>query len=96
MEEADRVALFVRPQHPYTKALLSAVPSIDSIQHGVKKRIKLEGDPPSPISPPSGCAFHTRCSYAIGRCSREIPQLNIYQPGHRVACHLVDENGFHG
>jgi peptide/nickel transport system ATP-binding protein len=94
MEEADRIALFARPQHPYTKALLSAVPSIDSIKHGVQKRIKLEGDPPSPITPPSGCVFHTRCSYAVSRCRQEMPQLNTYQPGHRVACHLVDENGF--
>ncbi|MGD8647768.1 MAG: ATP-binding cassette domain-containing protein [Desulfobacterales bacterium] len=94
MEEADRIALFARPQHPYTKALLSAVPTIDSIKHGVKTRIKLEGDPPSPISPPSGCVFHTRCSFTVSRCCRDMPQLKNYQTGHRVACHLVDENGF--
>jgi peptide/nickel transport system ATP-binding protein len=94
MEEADRIALFTQPQHPYTKALLSAVPSVESVKHGIKERIKLEGDPPSPISPPSGCAFHTRCAYTVSRCRRETPQLNSYRPGHRVACHLVGENGF--
>jgi peptide/nickel transport system ATP-binding protein len=94
MEEANRLALFTQPQHPYTKALLSAVPSVESVKHGIKERIKLEGDPPSPISPPSGCVFHTRCAHAVSRCRQEMPQLNIYQPGHRVACHLVDKNGF--
>jgi peptide/nickel transport system ATP-binding protein len=94
VEEADRNSLFSQPQHPYTRALLSAVPSIKSVKHGVKGRIRLEGDPPSPISPPSGCAFHTRCVHAVSRCRQEMPQLNSYRPGHRVACHLVDENGF--
>jgi len=94
MEEANRMALFTQPQHPYTKALLSAVPSVESVKHGIKERIKLEGDPPSPISPPSGCAFHTRCAYTVSRCRRETPQLSSYRPGHRVACHLVGENGF--
>jgi peptide/nickel transport system ATP-binding protein len=94
MEEADRISLFSRPQHPYTRALLSAVPSIKSVKHGTKGRIKLEGDPPSPIAPPEGCPFHTRCAYVTDRCRLESPELSAFRPGHRVACHLVDEKGF--
>jgi oligopeptide/dipeptide ABC transporter ATP-binding protein len=88
VEIADRAALFARPQHPYTEALLSAVPVPEP---GVeKKRIILKGDVPSPINPPSGCRFHTRCPYAFERCSKEVPEMQEVLPGHHVACHLRD------
>src|SRR5206468_1788460 len=86
VEIAGRAALFSRPQHPYTEALLSAVPVPDP--DAAKKRIILHGDVPSPINPPSGCRFHTRCPYAFERCSREEPEIREILPGHRVACHL--------
>jgi oligopeptide/dipeptide ABC transporter ATP-binding protein len=86
VEIADKTALFTRPQHPYTEALLSAVPVPDP--EATKKRIILKGDVPSPINPPSGCRFHTRCPYAFARCSIEEPEMREVLPGHHVACHL--------
>jgi oligopeptide/dipeptide ABC transporter ATP-binding protein len=86
VELADKRALFTRPQHPYTEALLSAVPVSDP--EAGKQRIILKGDVPSPISPPSGCRFHTRCPYAFARCSQEEPEMREILPGHHVACHL--------
>jgi oligopeptide/dipeptide ABC transporter ATP-binding protein len=88
VELADRASLFSRPQHPYTEALLSAVPVPDP--EAAKKRIILRGDVPSPIDPPSGCRFHTRCPYAFDRCSQEEPPMQEILPGHHVACHLRD------
>jgi oligopeptide/dipeptide ABC transporter ATP-binding protein len=88
VEIADKNSLFARPQHPYTEALLSAVPVPDP--DAGKKRIILRGDVPSPINPPSGCRFHTRCPYAFDRCSTEAPQLREILPGHSAACHLRD------
>jgi oligopeptide/dipeptide ABC transporter ATP-binding protein len=86
VEIADRTDLFLRPQHPYTEALLSAVPEPEP---GLdKKRIILRGDVPSPINPPSGCRFHTRCPYAFDRCSVEEPELQEISAAHYVACHL--------
>jgi len=86
VEIADKRAIFTRPQHPYAEALLSAVPVPDP--EAARQRIILKGDVPSPINPPSGCRFHTRCPYAFERCSREEPQMREVLPGHRVACHL--------
>jgi peptide/nickel transport system ATP-binding protein len=86
VEIAERAALFTRPQHPYTEALLSAVPLPDPDMP--KKRIVLQGDVPSPINPPPGCRFHTRCPYAFDRCSAEEPELQEISSGHQVACHL--------
>jgi oligopeptide transport system ATP-binding protein len=87
VELADKKELFQTPLHPYTEALLSAVPSLQS---GRKERILLTGDVPSPIAPPSGCRFHTRCHKVLPICNREEPQLKELQPGHHVACHLYD------
>ncbi len=89
VEQADRRSLFSHPLHPYTHALLSSEPIRHPAQRGVTKRIRLEGDPPSPINPPSGCRFHTRCPYAEARCRTEEPLLREVGPTHRVACHLV-------
>jgi oligopeptide/dipeptide ABC transporter ATP-binding protein len=86
VEYADKEALFRQPLHPYTQALLSAVPIPDpKIKR--QKRI-LEGDVPSPVNPPSGCAFHTRCPYVMARCTEETPSLTEAAPGNLVACHL--------
>jgi oligopeptide/dipeptide ABC transporter ATP-binding protein len=89
VEIAERSDLFLRPLHPYTEALLSAVPTPDPEVE--KKRIVLQGDVPSPINPPSGCRFHTRCPYAFDRCKSEEPALRELAGGRRVACHLRDE-----
>jgi oligopeptide/dipeptide ABC transporter ATP-binding protein len=88
VELADKAALFTRPQHPYTAALLSAVPVPDP--EASRNRIILKGDVPSPINPPAGCRFHTRCPYAFDRCSKEEPEMRAVFPGHHVACHLRD------
>jgi len=86
VEIADKDVLFTNPLHPYTEALLSAVPVPDP--EAVKQRIILKGDVPSPINPPSGCRFHTRCPYAFDRCSIEEPPMREITPGQHVACHL--------
>lgn len=86
VEHADKKTLFTNPQHPYTEALLSAVP-IPNPEIKREKRV-LQGDVPSPIKPPSGCHFHTRCPYAEERCRVEAPTLKQLEPGHWVSCHL--------
>jgi oligopeptide/dipeptide ABC transporter ATP-binding protein len=86
VEYTDKNALFTRPQHPYTESLLQAVPVPDP-RVKRKKRV-LQGDVPSPVNPPSGCHFHTRCPYAIERCRVEYPVLREVQLGQMVACHL--------
>ena len=86
VELTDRRSLFRTPQHPYTEALLSAVPLPDP--RAKKKRIILPGDVPSPITPPPGCRFHTRCPYVVDRCRVEEPLIKEVRPGHLVACHL--------
>ena len=81
--------LYENPLHPYTEALLSAVPRTDPDQ--VSQRIILEGDVPSPANPPPGCKFHPRCRYAVELCSSEVPEWRELRPDHWVACHLADE-----
>jgi peptide/nickel transport system ATP-binding protein/oligopeptide transport system ATP-binding protein len=88
VELADRDTLYRDPQHPYTKALMSAIP----IPHPNVKRERtiLKGDVPSPLNPPKGCRFHTRCPVAIARCSQEEPEFREVRPGHWVACWLAE------
>ena len=86
VELTDKRSLFASPQHPYTEALLSAVPVPDP--KIARKRVILLGDVPSPINPPPGCRFHTRCPYAEERCHVEEPAMKEVRPGHFVACHL--------
>lgn len=86
VEIGSRRDIFANPQHPYTKALLSAVPNPDIRNR--RDRVVLSGDIPSPINPPSGCRFRTRCPWAFDRCSIEAPNLHEIQNGHRSACHL--------
>jgi oligopeptide transport system ATP-binding protein len=90
-EIADSAKLYEEPKHPYTQALLSAIPIPDPEVTRKTERIILEGDVPSPLNPPSGCRFRTRCRYAMDRCSAEEPQLRDTGDGHMVACHLMDE-----
>lgn len=91
VELADCEELYKNPQHPYTQALLSAIPIPDPVVELERKRIILKGDVPSPINPPSGCKFRTRCRYRVARCAEEIPAL-VSQNEHYVACHLVKTN----
>ena len=90
VEIADRTELYENPLHPYTKALLSAVPIPDPVIEAQRERIILEGDVPSPLNPPAGCVFHTRCPIAIDDCQLEIPDLREVTPNHWVACIRVD------
>ena len=87
VESAPTRKLFANPSHPYTKALLSAIPSLDPDDSG--KAQKLEGEIPSPVNPPPGCKFHTRCPVAEDRCRTEVPYWRELSDGHSVACHLA-------
>jgi oligopeptide transport system ATP-binding protein len=89
VELADRQALYEDPLHPYTRALLSAVPIPDPQLEAHRERIVLRGEVPSPLNPPSGCVFHPRCPIAVDRCAAEIPPLREIKPGHWAACHLA-------
>jgi len=91
VEQSDRRSLFREPLHPYTQALLSAIPNIDPHMESRVGRVPLGGDPPSPMNPPPGCRFHTRCAHAEARCRSHVPKLREIIPGHRVACHLVHQ-----
>ncbi|MBP3701407.1 MAG: ATP-binding cassette domain-containing protein [Lachnospiraceae bacterium] len=86
VEMADKKTFFANAKHPYSIALMSAIPVPDPFHK--KERILLAGDPPSPISPPSGCPFRTRCRYATEQCAQVMPELQEIEEGHFVACHL--------
>lgn len=90
VELAESYELNRNPLHPYTKTLLSAVPVPDPQVSKNRQRIVLEGDIPSPMNPPSGCRFHTRCPYATERCKQEVPKFKEYEKEHWVACHLLE------
>lgn len=92
VELAGRDALYENPLHPYTQALLSAIPIPDPTSEARRKRIVLTGDIPSPVNPPAGCRFHTRCPVAFDRCKTEVPTFNDYGGGHFAACHWVEEH----
>lgn len=92
VEIADKKSLFTNPQHPYTKSLLSAIPNTDP--DAKRERIILSGDVPSPIDPPTGCRFHTRCPFATEKCVTDIPELrneDYMKAGHQTACHYIEE-----
>jgi peptide/nickel transport system ATP-binding protein len=93
MEEAEKVDLFTHPRHPYTKALLSAVPVADPIKGRKRERIILQGDLPSPVNPPAGCVFNTRCWKAQDKCRTQVPELMQIgkDPSHRIACHFPED-----
>ena len=91
VELADSYELTMHSMHPYTRSLVSAIPIADPVQARKSKRIILEGDVPSPINPPSGCRFRTRCPYADERCAAEVPEFKEVTSGHYVACHHLDK-----
>jgi oligopeptide transport system ATP-binding protein len=93
VEIADRNEIYINPLHPYTKALLSAVPIPDPVIDAQRERIILSGEVPSPLNPPSGCVFHPRCPIAIDDCSRAIPELREVEPGHWASCLRVPGYG---
>lgn len=95
-EVSDANTLYRKPQHPYTEALLSAVPLADPGLQRQRKRIRLKGDVPSPASPPSGCRFHPRCRYAKDICAQQEPELRQITPETQVACHLSEELSLQG
>ena len=86
---ADQV--FRNPLHPYTKALVSAVPVPDPEKERKRQRIILQGDPPSPLNPPSGCSFHPRCPYAVAACSKTVPDFDGSTPAHQATCLRLKE-----
>ena len=90
VERARTDDLFRAPLHPYTQALLSAIPIPDPARERARRRIVLTGEVPSPESPPAGCHFHTRCPYVMDRCKIEAPPLVLRAPGHLAACHLLE------
>jgi oligopeptide transport system ATP-binding protein len=91
VELSESKNLYEKPLHPYTQALLSAIPIPDPEVTRQKQRIILEGDVPSPINPPSGCRFRTRCIYAMDVCAQIEPEFKEVEPDHFVACHLMDQ-----
>ena len=93
VEMADRNEIYRNPIHPYTKALLSAVPIPDPVLDAQRDRVLLSGEVPSPLNPPSGCVFHPRCPVANDTCSQFLPELREVEPDHRAACILVNGYG---
>jgi peptide/nickel transport system ATP-binding protein len=93
VEQAGRAELFERPLHPYTRALWSAAPSFDPAARSRAHRLRLQGDPPSPLNVPPGCRFSGRCPYAQDECRRSDPVLKPVGNGHSIACHRVSDDG---
>lgn len=91
VEHADRLSLFNNPLHPYTAALLSAVPTVDKTLREKTRRILIPGDPPDPVNLPKGCRFANRCPVAQDQCRETEPDLKTVKGGHKIACHLVDD-----
>lgn len=91
VEESTADNVMNRPLQPYSEALLSAQPAVDALSHSSKRRIVLVGDIPSPVSPPPGCRFNTRCPHALPKCSQTKPELQTWAPDHQAACLRVDE-----
>lgn len=91
VEAAETEELYSNPTHPYTQALLSAIPEADPDKAKSNKRIQIKGEIPSPINPKNCCRFAERCQYATDRCFQEMPELREVAPGHKVACHLLDK-----
>ena len=89
MELASSRELFADPLHPYTQSLISAIPIPSPKRERERGHIVLEGEVPSPVNPPSGCVFHTRCPVAEEKCSRQVPEYREAKPGHWVACHFA-------
>ena len=94
VEVAPTEGLFYQPLHPYTEALMSAIPALDP--DDVMQPVMLKGEIPSPANPPTGCPFHPRCPYAQAVCKEEMPPLNEYRPGHFAACHFADQLSLKG
>jgi dipeptide transport system ATP-binding protein len=88
VEYGPKAVIFARPAHPYTRALLASTPTLDA--RARRERVALKGEPPSPLDPPAGCAFHTRCPYAAERCRSEVPALLPFREV-KVACHRAAE-----
>jgi oligopeptide transport system ATP-binding protein len=86
VEIADRTDIYENPLHPYTRALLSAVPIPDPVKDAERERIILTGEVPSPLNPPAGCVFHPRCDFAVSRCRAGVPERRELRPAHWVAC----------
>ena len=91
VELADSSELTFHSVHPYTRSLISAIPVADPRLSRTRQRIVLEGDVPSPVNPPSGCRFRTRCPYATERCAQEEPAFRVVSPGHYAACHNLEQ-----
>jgi peptide/nickel transport system ATP-binding protein len=96
VELAETETLFTTPRMPYTEALLSAVPRPNPRLRDTGRRIVLEGEIPSPVNPPTGCPFHTRCRYAEARCRTETPALREVAPGHFAGCHFAEQLSLRG
>jgi oligopeptide/dipeptide ABC transporter ATP-binding protein len=96
VEVGETEAIYARPSHPYTEALLSAVPVPDPQAQRRRRRVRLVGEPPSPLSPPPGCAFHPRCSYAVPDCAKQVPPMVRTQSGAQAACIRVGQISLRG
>jgi len=91
VELGPAARVFERPLHPYTKSLVSAAPIPDPVREKQRQRIILAGDPPSPMNPPDGCAFHPRCPYAVAECARVVPTLQPFAETQEASCIRLQE-----